>query len=233
MSTLYTSMARPTPKGAFGDRSTGASANPADTTCVILAGGLSTRFGREKASFPWHGKSLLRHVAERMQAVGSRVLAVVREDQCLEGEVVRALDGLVLDNPTAPSGPLRGMVAGLSACRTRFAFVVGCDSPCIQPSLLATLRAAWSPGMLAVVPRWEGRAQPLLALYDTGILTHLIAGVKAGQRSPSRLLEGLRCQWFEESAWRSVDPWGLSFANVNTRQDLRELDVLVSRRTPE
>lgn len=202
---------------------------------VVLAGGRSTRFGTEKAEVLWRGGTLLAHVAGRLRAVCPRVIAVARQEQAAADWPV---DAVVHDAPAAPEGPLRGIVAGLCACRARYAFVAACDVPCLAPGLVRLLRAKARPDTLAVMPEWGGYPQPLTALYNTGFAAFLSERLAGGERSPRWLLDGQvgdaggagarpgGCIVVPEAELRRAEPQGLSFRNVNTPDDLAALDEL-------
>ena len=193
----------------------------ADCSCLILAGGLSSRFGVEKASYKWHGQSLIARVAEQVRYVAGDVFAVARAEQDTGDWPV---DAVIHDDGSAPAGPLRGIAAGLRACNTRFAYVLSCDAPFVQRDLLARLRHAIGPRGLAAVPYWEDRLQPLVALYRTSVAAFFEQQLRQGQQSPTRALENLAYVRVDGETCRRSDPDGLSFINVNTPGDLARLE---------
>jgi molybdopterin-guanine dinucleotide biosynthesis protein A len=199
----------------------------ADCTGVILAGGYSTRFGRDKANVQWQGRSLLAHVAATLRAVCPQVLAVARHEQPHQGWPV---DRVIFDDPAWPDGPLRGVVAGLQAGPTPYAFVVSCDTPCLRPALLAALRRSLMPGSLAVIPQWQGHPQPLVALYAVSAGNLLQDLLLQGERSPRHALASLPHVPLAEDDCRQADPLGLSFWNLNSQADLNALDHLLRSR---
>jgi molybdopterin-guanine dinucleotide biosynthesis protein A len=190
-----------------------------DYTVVIMAGGFSRRFGRDKANAPWQGRKMINHVAGRVRALGCEVVAVGRAEQDTAGWEV---DRVVHDDPALPDGPLRGVVCGLEACRTPWAFVVSCDAPRLAPELLCGLRQAATPDCLAVVPHWPGHPQPLMALYRAWGAAPLRAMLELGERSPAKALRALTYVCMAEAECRVFDPAGESFLNMNRPEDLIE-----------
>jgi len=71
-----------------------------------------------------------------------------------------------------------------------------------------------------VLSVWEGRPQPLVALYRTSFAGWLRARLQAGERSPARALASLPHVCLPEATCRALDPRGLSFLNVNTPSEL-------------
>lgn len=134
-------------------------------TAVVLAGGASRRFGSDKALAPWRGRTLLEDAVRRaLEASPEVVIAAKGADRSdLEREGVRvARDGGALRHP------LSGVLAGLSACRTPWAFVFACDMPFVDAGLARGLWAFRS-GAEIVLPVSLGRAQPLAGLYRAGL----------------------------------------------------------------
>ena len=53
----------------------------------------------------------------------------------------------------------------LAAVTRPLAFVVSCDAPFVDPKVVAHLVERCRPPFAVVVPLWEGRPQPLHAVY--------------------------------------------------------------------
>jgi molybdenum cofactor guanylyltransferase len=99
---------------------------------VVLAGGLSSRMGRDKALLPWQGRPLI-----------ERQMAVLRETGVdnvqISGE--RA-DYQGIADPVAHAGPLGG-IAGIAAiCEDGDLLIIPVDMPRLQPTLLRRLLTA-------------------------------------------------------------------------------------------
>jgi molybdopterin-guanine dinucleotide biosynthesis protein A len=187
---------------------------------VLLAGGLSQRFGRPKAVAMWRGHSLAEHVLAALpESVGKTVL-VLRDPA---DPVPVKTDVLTHDNPVDPEGPLRGIVAGLRCCTAPLAWGLACDMPGLVPGVLDLLVREYQPGDAAVVPVWEGRRQPLCALYHVDAVAGLAVALDQGIHSLQGALKTVEFRELPEDLIRTVDPDGLSFHNVNTPEDLVSL----------
>ncbi len=201
-----------------------------DCAALILAGGFSSRFGSEKSGAMWRGHSLLSHVVASVRPLAGEVIAIARPEQSTSNWPV---DRVVHDDLNQPPGPLRGIAAGLAICRNAYAFVLACDAPCLQPNLLRALYQRMTPGIYAVVPEWEGCMQPLVSLFSRRAAPLLDAFLKLGQNSPVKALSALPHSILPESECQALDPEGLSFSNINNRDDLmaleRKLGVLPER----
>jgi molybdopterin-guanine dinucleotide biosynthesis protein A len=103
-----------------------------DCTAIILAGGDSRRMGRDKATLPFAGTTLMQAVIATMQQLFPATLVSVRQ---IRPEIYLPQ---VCDTQ-ADGGPLTGLVTTLSRVATPWAFVVACDMPFISPALVELL----------------------------------------------------------------------------------------------
>lgn len=201
-----------------------------DCAALILAGGFSNRFGSEKAGAMWRGHSLLSHVVAGVRPLVSETIAIARPEQSTSNWPV---DRVIHDDLNLPPGPLRGIAAGLAVCQSAYAFVLSCDAPCLQPDLLRALYQRMTPSLYAIVPEWEGCLQPLVSLFSRRAAPLIDAFLKLGQSSPVKALSALPHSILPERECQSLDPEGLSFSNINNRDDLmvleRKLGVLPER----
>jgi molybdenum cofactor guanylyltransferase len=190
---------------------------------VVLAGGRSRRFGAVKADADWRGRDLLEHVLRALPSERVHTLLVTRPGQAPLGAAA-GFDAVVEDDPADAACPLRGVIRGLRACPARWAWVVACDLPLLRPDLLRLLLQQAAPGDLAVVPQWRGRIQPLCALYATAAADGLASSLATGERSIHGALAAIGFRTIPETDLCGVDPRGTSFVNVNTPQDLTDLE---------
>ena len=171
------------------------------TAAIVLAGGRSTRMGREKATLEWHGSTLLR-----------RAVGIV--GRCVDGPVVvvhaagQALPGLppgvqlAIDEREA-RGPLQGIAAGLRALggRAEVVFVCGVDAPLLHPALVAHVIAALGAGDDVALPHAHGFPHPLAAAYRAATIAPLVDEQLAHDRLGTRpLLRRCRVRRLDEAA---------------------------------
>ncbi len=187
-------------------------------SAIVLGGGRSTRYGRDKVTAPWADSTLLQQVLAAIPACRHEVLLVVRADQA---DPFPGVDRVAHDDPSAPDGPLRGVVAGLRASRSTWNWILGCDLPRLRPTMLELLMDHAHDDVDAVVFRHGGHPEPLVAAYSRGCLGPFERSLAGGEVAPRRALRQVRVQWIDEDVWRSVDPDGDTFLNVNTPIDPR------------
>lgn len=199
--------------------------NGEPSAAIVLAGGKSTRLGRDKASEPLLGRPLLQRVIDSVQ-VATREITVVRAAGQRLPEVEAHVPIEVVQDVVPGKGPLGGIYTGLRQIDGEFAFVTGCDMPMLQPALISALLGLAS-GRRAVVPVVEGLPQPLCAVYARECLEPMSRRLDAGELKLALLLEEVGALHLQEEQWRVFDPRGLSFVNVNSDADLERVRQLI------
>jgi molybdopterin-guanine dinucleotide biosynthesis protein A len=199
---------------------------------LVLAGGDSTRFGRtDKAFATLDGRPLVGQVLERLDRVTDGLLVSCRDTQLPRLRRALADSGLsvaAVPDPVPDAGPAAGVAAGLAPCRAPYAAVVGCDTPLVDPELLAVLfeRAGAGDG---AVPRIDGRLRPTLAVYSTSAIRRACErSVESGDGSLRGALETLEPVVVSEPDIAGVtDTW--CTIDVNTPADLDRARELYER----
>jgi molybdopterin-guanine dinucleotide biosynthesis protein A len=184
----------------------------------ILAGGQSSRMGRDKAQLRLGDSTLLRRavvafvpVARRVRVVGSRT-GIEANGLPVVPDIYEGL------------GPLGGLHAALGVCETEWAAVISCDLPFATSPLFTRLASFRSREWDAVVPlQSDGRPQPLCALYAAArCLPEVEELIRAGETRPQALLRRVRTRWVEFAELEDLDGSRLFFHNVNTPSDYEE-----------
>jgi molybdenum cofactor guanylyltransferase len=185
-------------------------------SAIILAGGRSSRMGSPKALLPFDGEPLIVHIVRRLQPLFGNIVVVAAP-----GQPLPPLPATLVHDDVAFQGPVGGMSYGLEAARGEFAFVTSCDAAFANLALvshLLSLRDSFD----VVVPTWEGRLQPLIAVYRRAVLPLLQAQLANGELRPVYLFDKVRTRVLDEDEVRRFDPEGLSFFNMNTPGDYEE-----------
>ncbi|MGE3856877.1 MAG: molybdenum cofactor guanylyltransferase [Dehalococcoidia bacterium] len=187
-------------------------------TGVVLAGGRSSRMGRDKATLVLDGETLLQRTVRALAAVADEVVVV-----CAPGAALPDLDApcpiRVVEDPVEGEGPLVGIAAGLEAARAPVVLIVGVDMPFLRPALLALLAERVAAGARWVLPIADRRPQPLCSAFARDALPVLRAHIEAGDRAPMTVAADLGMVRLAEEEWRAADPDGASFMDVDTPED--------------
>jgi molybdopterin-guanine dinucleotide biosynthesis protein A len=194
---------------------------------IVLAGGKSTRLGRDKASEVLLGRNLLQRALDALESVVDEYVIVKAHGQALP-EIVTATPWRQVEDLYPETGPLGGIVTGLRWMTADGAIVVACDMPLLQPALLSQLSRRL-PGHDVVAPLNEGLPEPLCAAYGKGCITVIQDRLETGEYRVSGFFAGVDALLLGPDEWRPYDPEGLSFLNVNREADLAMAKSIIER----
>lgn len=184
---------------------------------VILAGGTSTRMGRDKALLELGGRRLIDRLAEGLQQIFREVIIVANTPGLYDDLGVRVAPDLIPNK-----GALGGIYTAAAIASHPWAFVMACDMPFFNPGLiryLATLTEDWD----AVVPYtddWE----PLYALYAKTCLPMMERQIHSHNLKVSLFFPSIRVRRVGREELEPHDPQGLSLFNVNTPQEFAQAE---------
>lgn len=166
---------------------------------AILAGGASTRMGRDKATLEMHGEPLLQRTARLALECGVPVGIVGR---AAPRSWPRNLEAEWIADAPGTHGPLAGLAGALNwafassapAQRTRL-LLLPCDLPLLEASALewaaqaasTCARAGEARDGLATVR--SGQLEPLFSVYFAGVEEHARKYLESGRRSLHGLIE--------------------------------------------
>ncbi|MCG8275083.1 molybdenum cofactor guanylyltransferase [Stenotrophomonas sp. NLF4-10] len=125
---------------------------PAPPAGIVLAGGLSSRMGRDKALLPWHGRTLLEHMRGLLRQAGAQQVWISGAYPAFAG----------IPDRVARCGPLGGLYSVAMAIPDGPAWVVAVDMPRLAPALLRRLHAAHHGGCTILA----GHPLPMLLDID-------------------------------------------------------------------
>lgn len=182
---------------------------------ALLAGGQSRRMGRDKAQLLLDGQSFQARVAAQLSGFPERLLSIAPGDP-------RELPGFRPVPDIFPGcGPLGGLHALLTACRSDALLALSCDLPLFRRELALFLIQQLTDSHAAVVPvTRDGRAHPLCAVYRKTLLPELESRLQAGELRVMALLDAIPTRWVPLESAPFPDRW---LANINTPQDLQQL----------
>lgn len=177
---------------------------------IVLVGGRSTRFGRDKLREP---------VSEGWLV--DRAIAALREATCERVTLVGACDPEIAargDGALHDAHPGHGPAGGILTALEHFGadvLVLAGDLPCIRPENVRALIEAARTAPSALVVRARGdRPEPCVAIYRAPVASRLLERLRGGRRA---LIDVVDASELFEVSFRESD-----LANANTERDLRE-----------
>lgn len=152
-------------------------------SAVILAGGKSSRMGRNKAELELGGMSFAEYQVKKLRELGF-------EDIILSG-FEKPVDGARnVPDVYHGKGPLGGIYAALRAAKNESCFVVSVDAPlCPKETVLALLNAHASGKSPITVLEHGGIIEPLIGVYSRSLCALAEAILKTDSTSVKRLFD--------------------------------------------
>jgi molybdopterin-guanine dinucleotide biosynthesis protein A len=187
-------------------------------SAVVLAGGRSSRFGRDKLAEPIDGRPLLQHAIDSVRPFATEILVVAAPGAAPS----LPNDAILVHDPHAYEGPLVGLRAGLAAARESIVLVVGGDMPTLVGAVLGSMAAELeASGADAVVLEYDGRARPLpMVLRRSAAVATVDRLVGAGERRLGALIDPPAARVVPEGRWRDLDPDASTMRDIDTEADL-------------
>jgi molybdopterin-guanine dinucleotide biosynthesis protein A len=183
-----------------------------EVTGVLLAGGRSRRFGRNKAFAEFQDQRMVDRVLIALRSVFPKILIATNTP-----EEYHSLSGEVLRDDLPFRGPLSGILSALQKVSTPYAFVAACDMPLLNPGTIRGIVAA-GLGYPAAVPCHAGGREYLMGLYSRELIPGIRQALGRGIFSMHEFCAGVA-----GLRWVPIAPEAA--ANVNTVEDLRRLEA--------
>lgn len=175
---------------------------------VILAGGKSSRFGKEKCTFTHGGKRMIEYVIEAG-------LGVVEDVYIAAGQNAHLYDRWrVLEDSPRFSGPLAGVDAAVSRFDRDLLFAP-CDVPYIKPRVFEILLTVDTPASVWVFP--NGRVESTIFKIKPKFIKNILDFLSVYKRSRIDDIFRLITTYFLSMEEHRVEPqW---FVNINREED--------------
>jgi molybdopterin-guanine dinucleotide biosynthesis protein A len=188
----------------------------------ILAGGGSTRFGRDKALVEVGGIRMIARMIEVVRSV-TRQMKIVAAPGKYDAFGVE-----IVEDRWPGEGPLGGIItaledAAMSATRPEWNLILSCDMPFLTQEWLTFLgeRGAKSKAQVVFAHSASG-PEPLCACWQTDAAAKLRSGFERGVRKVMEGIALLRSEVLDETDWKRFDNAGRLFWNMNTAADYEE-----------
>lgn len=184
----------------------------------VLAGGASTRMGRNKALLAFEGELLIVRAARLLSEAGL-------DAKIVGPPALYAPLGLATVEDLEPGlGPLGGIATALADSSRDWILAIAVDLPYLTPAWLSalaarSLRAGPPSAPDAILPRSDRSLEPLSALYHRRLAGPIRQALDRGVRKITDALAGCRVEEIPPAEWKPFAPEGLLFENINTPAD--------------
>ena len=180
---------------------------------AILAGGLSSRMGQDKAPLPLAGRSVIQRVLDRVLPLSDDVTLITNTP-----EEYRHLGYRMKGDLYPGKGSLGGMYTAIHAACYSYCLVVACDMPFLNTDLLRYL-ADLASGFDVVVPRIGKFPETMHSVYGKGCLDPIRRRLLADELKIIGFFDDVRVRYVDRNDVARFDSNFRSFLNVNTPED--------------
>ncbi len=186
---------------------------------LLLAGGKSSRMGKNKAELVYEGKTFVDTLISKAKKLGITQIY-------LSGQSEKKEQAQIVWDIYPERGPLGGIHACMKAMTTPFCLVLPVDVPQIPVNVLEELIVCHeqnhtSPGEkeLPLILQHGDRKEHLIGVYSVAMMGFIEDMIKEHPASVHRMLEqyGHECYHMDILAWQ--------VANINTLDDYKALTL--------
>ena len=187
-------------------------------TIVIQAGGDSQRMGVDKGLLPFLGQPLVARVIARLTPIADEMLITASNPEAYASFGIPVVHDLIPGR-----GALGGLYTALSAASHSLVGIVACDMPWLNRSLISYMISLRETADV-IVPLWHKFPEPFHAVYNKSCLPPIEASLKARKLKMIAFFDEVAVRYLYRETVTRFDSEGRSFANINTPEDLEDMD---------
>ena len=181
-------------------------------TGIVLAGGKSSRMGKDKGFLEFNGKTFMSLIVEALEPIVGTII-IVSNNSDYDVFNLKRVDDIMKD-----SGPLAGLYTGLFHSETENNIVLSCDVPLINTEVLMELINEFNTETEAIQIESKGKTMPLVAMYKKQCMHPLLKQLQQGERRLTVAIKQLKLKSLK------LKPELEQYVrNVNTLNELKDL----------
>ena len=204
-----------------------------DRSAIVLAGGVSSRFGQDKGILEIANKPLIKYVIDAVSPIVDETIVVTNsQDRITEYAKVVATDVRFAIDSCESKGPLIGALTGFESAHGKYALLLPFDTPFVSREVVSLLFELCL-NKTAAIPRWPNeQIEPLHAVYQTkAALEAAKIAVGEGKLNLRAMIEKMRgVRYVSTLVIQQLDPDLRTFFNINTPLDLKKAIAMVKLR---
>ncbi len=203
-----------------------------ELSITILAGGRNTRMGSDKAFLTYKNRSFISLISEEASRVSRDVIVVIGEKDEKLFQSVLTDSVRIFNDAYDVHTPVGGMLTAFDYLQTEYTAILACDSPLVKSDVIRFLFDA-AVSHSAAIPLWEsGEIEPLCSVYHVQQAKNAsLKAIREGSPGCKNMISYLPdVNYVPVLRLRAYDPALTSLLNINTPQDLLELERSVDAR---
>jgi len=191
-------------------------------TGVILAGGASKRYGKNKAFLKIGSARLIDSILQEMKTIFKRVILITNEKEKYE-----YLEVPMVEDHVKGLGPLGGIYTGLMSIPDEAGFFVACDMPFINRQLVRYM-VDIKGNHRAVVPSVADNIEPLHAIYFRSCLKSIRHLIDSKRYQVRLFYDNIPVRYVKEDEIRKFCCPSKAFLNINTPDEFAKIQSLIN-----
>lgn len=132
-------------------------------TGYILAGGKSSRMGRDKGLLEFNGKAIIQHIIEQLQPAVSQIVIIANNAEYEKFGLT------VIPDKIKDIGPAGGIYTALTHSNTQRNFILSCDLPFVTTKAIEFIIQHIAAAQI-ILPVHQGQLEPLFGVYSKSCL---------------------------------------------------------------
>lgn len=184
-------------------------------TGVVLIGGRSRRFGRDKVLSEFRGIPLISHVVDVLVPLFDEIILVGHRRTGLERY-------RVVEDIRPGCGPLGGIYTALATTGAEFCFVFAADMPNLNTGFISHMISLTDSHDI-ILPVWSKGREPLHAIYRRTVLPRVEELLARNSFRIFSLIEQADTLMVPEVTIRTFGDPEAMFSNVNTMHDMERI----------
>lgn len=191
-------------------------------SCTMLAGGASSRMGRDKELISENTASIL----HELEALFAQILVSTKNPALYAEKRILPINDIISD-----CGPLGGIFSALCLSSSQYLFVVPCDMPNINRQLILYMQQKTAEKLPDIcIFASERGLEPLVGFYSKAILEEMREFLLSGGRKMHTFLENKNCLIIEASELKQVR--AQTFANINHEKTVDAASLELTEKLP-
>jgi molybdopterin-guanine dinucleotide biosynthesis protein A len=187
-------------------------------TGIVLAGGKSSRMGKDKGLCTFYGKPMVLHAVELLRQVCDNIIISSNNPDYSQFGLP------VVEDEIKNIGPLGGIYSGLKQTKSQDNFFLSCDMPMVTTDLVKYI-VSEKEGFEIVIPMFNGLPEPLCAYYNKQITDEMLEIIKSGEYKIQEIAKNFKVKFLPIDLHLPFYSDGL-FTNINSQKDLDTLERL-------